>query len=101
MIFLFEARENFGEEFGDVLGTFFYDSDGSEESFLSNVSAVVANALEDFVVELSREFGGADFTDDAEDQADDTIVGAGQIDSESIGGHHKKLGFFVEELGES
>jgi hypothetical protein len=52
-------------------------------------------------VELSREFSGTDFTDDAEDQAYDTVVGAGQIDSESIGGHHEKFGFFVEELGES
>ena len=52
-------------------------------------------------MELSCEFGGADFADDTENKANDTVVGDGEIDSEPVGGHHEELGFFMEELGES
>lgn len=91
VVFLIETVENFCQELGDVFRALLDDSDGSEDSFLSDVGAVVGYAFEDFVVKLSCEFSGTDFADNAENQANDAVVGAGQVDSQSVGGHHEEF----------
>ena len=53
MVLLLETGQNFWKEFNDILRTFFDDSDGSEDGFLSNVCAIVADTFEHLIVQLS------------------------------------------------
>lgn len=88
MVLLFEARQHLWQEFSDILRALLDDSDGSQNGFLSNVSAVVADTFQDLIVQLSCQLGGTNLTDDAQNQADDAVVGACQVDSQSISSHH-------------
>lgn len=88
MIFLFETGQNFRKEFRNVFWTFLDDSDGSKKGFFSDVSTVVTDALEHLIMKLSGQFSGTYFTNDTQNQTNDTVVRAGQVDSESVGCHH-------------
>ena len=43
----------------------------------------------------------ANFTKDTKSQANNIRVVALEINPDSVGGHHEKLRFFMEELGEA
>lgn len=45
MIFLIETAKNFWQKLRNIFGAFFNDSDGGENGFLSDVSAIVRNTL--------------------------------------------------------
>ena len=75
MIFLLQAGQDLWQVFSDILWTLLDNSNTSQNSFLSDVRAVVGNALQNFIMELSRQFYGADFADDAKHQSDNAVVG--------------------------
>lgn len=91
MVFLFETRQNFGEEFSNVFRAFLDDSDGGKNGFFSNVGAVVVDTFKDFVMKLSCQLSSTDFTDNAEHQPDNTVISACQIDSQSVCSHHEQF----------
>jgi hypothetical protein len=45
--------------------------------------------LEHLLVQFGGQFGGADLTQHAQRQADQVVVGACQIHTDAVGGHHQ------------
>jgi hypothetical protein len=52
-------------------------------------------------VQLGGQFGRADLAEHAEGQTDEVVVGVGEVNADTVGGHHEELGLLVEELGEA
>lgn len=52
-------------------------------------------------MQLSCQFSRTNLTDNTQDQPNDAVVSTGQVDSQSVGGHHQEFRFLVEELGQA
>ena len=101
MILIIKGTDDFCQKIWKILGGFFDKLDGSQDSFLFYKLVIAANAFEDFFVKLVRQFRSAHLAQNAESQADEVVIGVSQINSDTVSGHHKELGFLVEELSES